>query len=83
MNTTVTIQHATITELEHHFKELGVIVEAWAMPEPATEPCSNDELDGKGCCYGPTGDPLCLKCMIQWIERTVVPGRVCSVDVAT
>jgi hypothetical protein len=82
MNTTVTIQEATVTALDALTNPAtDVIVEAWAMPNPTTEPCSHDALHGKGCCYGPTGDPLCLSCMILWIQANTVAGSFVSIDV--
>lgn len=51
-------------------------------PAMATEPCSNDTAHGKGCCYGPTGDALCLACQIAWLEQDMVTGSSYSIDVA-
>ena len=51
------------------------------VAERATEPCSNDYLHGKGVCYGPTGDALCLGCMIEFIEANSVVGSSWSIEV--
>ena len=94
MTTTVTtIQQATVTALEDESDPaVGFVVEAWAMtefedrnrcrvPVQATESCSNDTAHGKGCCYGPTGDALCLACQIVWIRQEKLANRTISVDV--
>ena len=52
------------------------------VPVLATEPCSIDTDHGKGYCYGPTGDALCLKCMQDWIELDKRANHTISVDVA-
>ena len=92
-----TIQQATIVALEElSDPAMKFVVEAWALneyvltqgdvarrqPIYATEPCSNDTDHGKGYCYGPTGDALCLKCMQDWIELDKRANHTISVDVA-
>jgi len=93
-----TIQQANIDALEDLSEPaMGFVVEAWAMtewshdgPHPtpirlplvATEPCSNDYLHGKGVCYGPTGDALCLACQIDWCEQDKRANHTISIDVA-
>jgi hypothetical protein len=93
VDTTVTIQQATIDALEAlNDPARGITVEAWQMmnwsvthrelvPMPASENCSHDEAHGKGSCYGHTGDALCLKCMIKVIEDNSVAGSTWSIDV--
>ena len=89
------IQQANIQALEDlSDPAIGFVVEAWAMradwdendgrrmPLLATEPCSNDYLHGKGVCYGPTGDALCLPCQIAWCEQDKRANHTISVDVA-
>lgn len=72
-----------------------IVIEGWPMSEwyppleigqrepiPATELCSNDYLHGKGVCYGPGGDALCLACQVAWVERYAEPNWWVSIDVA-
>jgi hypothetical protein len=59
-----------------------VRVEAWALPQEATEPCSQDSDDGMGYCYGPTDDPLCMACQSDWIINNSAGGLSVSIDVA-
>jgi hypothetical protein len=78
---TKTIQEATIEALER-WSNSQITVEAWKLAQLATEPCSHDHFHGKGTCYGPTGDPLCLPCQIAWIAANAAPGAWLSIDVA-
>jgi hypothetical protein len=89
-----TIQQANVRALEAlSDPAMGFVVEAWSMTEfddlnhrrepiLATHPCSNDTDHGKGYCYGPTGDPLCLACQIAWCELDKRANHTISVDVA-
>ena len=84
---TKTVQQATIEALELHFatpeyQARRVVVEAWVLPELATEHCSQDSHHGPGTCIGPTDDPLCLACQIRWIEDNSAGGLTISIDVA-
>lgn len=49
MDLTLTVQAATITALEAlSDPDRQIVVEAWAMPEPTTELCSEDSAHGPG-----------------------------------
>lgn len=82
----MTIQEATIQRLEQcSDPATRFVVEAWPLPEAATQSCAHDSLHGKGTCYGPDGDGLCLACMVdvldleRWYRE---PARWVSIDVA-
>lgn len=78
-----TVQQAVIQALEAlSDRDRRIWVEAWSLGDMATEHCSHDHHHGPGYCYSPTGDQLCLTCMITWIEHNSAGGLTVSIDVA-
>lgn len=83
MNLSMSIQDATIAALEDLTDPARrITVEADPARDDSVVSCSNDSLHGKGVCYGPTGDALCLACQIAWIEAEAVAGSMFSIEVA-
>lgn len=90
LDLTMTVQDATVTALDALSDPARqIVVEAWAMPEPTTELCSEDTDHGPGLVLVPISDGLettiheqCLACAVKAVEAMIEDGRTwISLDV--
>lgn len=83
LDLTMTVQDATVAALEALSDPARrILVEAWAMPEPTTELCSEDTDHGPGLVLVPISDghqttihEQCLACAIKTVELQIEDGK--------
>lgn len=83
MDLTMTVQDATVAHLETLSDPARrITVEAWALPYPTTELCSEDTSHGRGLVIVPVSDgrqtidhEMCLECAVVAVQVLIEDGK--------